>query len=196
MRWYFDRDLRPRAARARLRLAGRRPDAEPQLLDAHLEEVRSGHDEEPESRTPAPDGGGAAVGRAHRASSAAQYPTAVLAVVGPDGFPFAVRVPVARRPRARRRCASSARPVGAPLEPGPACLTVHAHDPDFTLAAQLPGPRRPRRDRDGWALAPHKLVGGFELPSRVAMLRENAQARSGATARSPRPSWPGERPRR
>ena len=32
------------------------------------------------------------------------------------------------------------------------------------------------RDGEGWALAPRKLVGGFELPkSSLAMVRENAK---------------------
>ncbi len=66
--------------------------AEPTLYDAHMEEVRSHHSEEPEVERPAPEGGAVAwderleeLGRRH--------PTAVLSVVGPDGFPLSSRLP-------------------------------------------------------------------------------------------------------
>src|SRR5437764_3178514 len=66
---------------------------EPQLWDAHLEEVRSGHDEERESEQREPAGGAPAwdqrieeLGRLHE--------SAVLSFVAPDGFPFSIRLPV------------------------------------------------------------------------------------------------------
>ena len=94
---------------------------EPELFDAHMEEVRSGHDEEPEGaarRRPR-----AARPRGTRAwtSSARSYPEAVLSLVAPDGFPFSVRVPISvdrrgaarahRRRRAGRAGAARASPA-------------------------------------------------------------------------------------
>ena len=63
--------------------------------------------------------------------------------------PTASRSRCACRSRADRdagRRAHRGRAVGAPLEPGLACLTAHDHA-RLQLAAQLPGPRRPRRGR-------------------------------------------------
>src|SRR6266540_1533238 len=64
-------------------------DAEPVLFDSRVEEVRSAHNEEPEVGHPPPEGGPVAwddrIDRLARG---------VLAFVGPDGFPFAVSVPV------------------------------------------------------------------------------------------------------
>jgi len=72
------------------------------------------------------------------------------------------------------------------LAAGLACLTVQASagpccwQQSFQVRGDLtPGP-------DGWALVPHRLVGGFEVPrSRLAVIRANAikVRRSRATAR-------------
>src|SRR5947209_2491880 len=66
-------------------------DVEPELYDSHMEEVRSGHDEEPDATHVDPAGGPVPwderledLGEHHR--------TAVLSFVAPDGFPFSVRV--------------------------------------------------------------------------------------------------------
>jgi hypothetical protein len=135
---------------------------EPQLWDAHMEEVRSGHDEERESEQRRPEGGATAwdqrieeLGRLHE--------SAVLSFVAPDGFPFSIRLPVGVDP-ADRVIKLEAEPVGVPLAPGVACLTAHDHDERFTYQRnfQVRGDLV-ERDR-GWALVPHKLVGGFELP--------------------------------
>jgi hypothetical protein len=151
------------------------PEREPELLDAHLEEVRSGHNEEPEEGHAAPEGGGTVwherleeLGRTH--------PTAAVAVVGPDGFPFAVRVAV-RAERAAGLVHLEADPVGAPLEPGLACLTAHAHAPDFTWQRNLQVRGDLVRTGDGWALAPHRVVGGFELPPDAGLRHHAANAR-------------------
>ena len=69
-------------------------DAEPRLYDAHVDEVRSAHNEEPEVGHAPPQGGGI-VWDERLDALGARHPDAVLAFVGPDGFPFAVRVPVA-----------------------------------------------------------------------------------------------------
>jgi hypothetical protein len=146
---------------------------EPQLWDAHMEEVRSGHDEEQESEPHRPEGGPARwderieeLGRLHE--------TAVLSCVAPDGFPFSVRVPLSVDSQARLIRVES-EPVGVPLAPGLACITAHDHDERFTYQRnfQVRGDLVEREG--GWVLAPHKLVGGFELPpgSLVERMRLN-----------------------
>src|SRR4051812_4716423 len=92
------------------------PDGEPRLFDAHMEEVRSGHNEEPVVGHLEPDGGSAVWDARLEALDAG-----LLACVGPDGFPFAARVTVdADAGACLLRLADL--PVGMPLEPGPACL--------------------------------------------------------------------------
>jgi hypothetical protein len=147
--------------------------AEPELYGAHMEEVRSGHSEEPDRFHADPAGGVSAwhprlreLGDVHR--------TAVLSVVSPDGFPFAIRVPITVDP-ADRWIRIDADPVAAPLQPGLACLAAHRHGDEFTWQQNF----HVRGDlvftEDGWALVPRKLVGGFEVPpSRLAALRVNA----------------------
>lgn len=145
---------------------------EPELYDSHMEEVRSGHDEEPDVPHPAPAGGAVAwdgrieeLGRGHA--------HAVLSVVSPDGFPFSVRVPVAAD-RGARRVRIEAAPVGMPLQPGLACITAHAHDDEFTWQRNFQVRGDLVAEDGGWALVPHRLVGGFELPqSRAQAYREN-----------------------
>jgi hypothetical protein len=135
---------------------------EPRLYDARLEEVRSGHHEEPDVEHPAPRGGGIAWDeRVQQLGDL--YSTAVLSVVAPDGFPFAVRVPVAVD-RDAQRVRIGGEPVGVPLEPGLVCLTAHDHDERFSWQRNFQV-RGDLVDEDGgWAIVPHKLVGGFELP--------------------------------
>jgi hypothetical protein len=146
---------------------------EPELWDAHIEEVRSGHDEERESEQRQPAGGAPAwdhrieeLGRLHE--------SAVLSFVAPDGFPFSIRLPVSVDPT-DRVIRLEAEPVGVPLAPGIACLTAHDHDERFTYQRNFQV-RGDLVERDGgWAVAPHRLVGGFELPpgSLVERLRIN-----------------------
>jgi hypothetical protein len=122
-------------------------ETEPRLYDAHVEEVRSAHNEEPEVGHPPPEGGPPAwdprldeLGTTHD--------TAVLAFVGPDGFPFAVRVPVgADRDAGIVRIGAD--PVGAPIEPGLACLCASA----LRVRGDL------EEDHGGWIVRPHGLVG-------------------------------------
>jgi hypothetical protein len=148
------------------------PAREPELWDCHMEEVRSGHDEEPEAPPPAPAGGPATwdarieeLGTVHR--------DAVLSVVAPDGFPFSVRLPVSLDPAARR-IRFEARPLGVPLAPGRACLTAHRHDEAFSWQRNFQVRGDLVEEDGGWALVPHKLVGGFQVPkSNVEMWREN-----------------------
>src|SRR4051794_40051095 len=101
------------------------------------------------------------------------YPTAVLAVVGPDGWPVAGRVQV-RADRDAGLVRIAALPNGIPVAPGRACLTAHGHSPEFEWQRNFQVRGALTETDDGWALAPHKLVGGFEVPeSQLAVLREN-----------------------
>jgi len=66
-------------------------------------------------------------------------------------------------------------PVGAPLQPGRACVAAHDHDEDFTWQRNFHVRGELVEDGDGWAVVPRKLVGGFELPpgSLVVRMRQN-----------------------
>jgi hypothetical protein len=132
-----------------------------------LDELPPG--EAPPSQSPT----GAAIWDERIEQLGVQYPTAVLAIVGPGGFPLAARVPV-RPDRAAGLVRIEAAPAGIPLAPGRACLTAHAHGPEFEWQRNFQV-RGDLVDADGgWALRPRKLVGGFEIPqSQLAVLREN-----------------------
>jgi hypothetical protein len=136
--------------------------AEPQLFDARLEEVRSGHDEEPDA--PHADTEGGEVMWDERIEElGARYPDAVVSLVAPDGFPFSVRVPI-ELDREARRIRLGGAPVGVPWQRGLACVTAHDHSPDFKWQRNFQV-RGDLIEEDGvWAIVPHKLVGGFELP--------------------------------
>lgn len=134
---------------------------EPEIHDAHLEEVRSGHVEEP-----AADHGKLPQGPPawdSRMDFLAEHDTGVLSWMGPDGFPISVRVPFTADAQ-ERSISIDAAPAGLPILKGRACLTVHQHSPDFTWQRnmQVRGTLEP--DGDGWRLAPRRIVGGFELP--------------------------------
>ena len=147
--------------------------AEPQLFDAHIEEVRSGHVEEPEEQHES--AGGAVVWDERIQELGARYRDAVISLVAPDGFPFSVRLPVELDRRARRVRIGGA-PVGVPWQPGRACLTAHDHPPDFKWQRNFQVRGDLIQEDDGsWSLIPHKLVGGLELPpgSRIAQTRLN-----------------------
>ncbi|WP_027005695.1 hypothetical protein [Conexibacter woesei] len=126
------------------------PAVEPRLFDAHLEEVRSGHNEEPEIGHAAPAGGRGLWD--HRLD---ELDCALLACVGPDGFPFAARLEIRPDPRGGV-LRLGALPIGMPLDDGPACL--HATD-----AGHCEG-RGPCvhgdlvRGRSGWQLVPHAVM--------------------------------------
>jgi pyridoxamine 5'-phosphate oxidase-like protein len=172
LNWYFTRlYVKVRPERVWVWRGG--ADAEPELLDTHLEEVRSGHVEEPEAehagpleRDPAWDERIEKLG--------GDYPTAVVSLVGPDGFPFAGRVPV-EIDRDARRIRLAEVPAGAPMQPGLACVAVHEHAPDFTWQRNFHVRGDLVEDDDGWSVVPAKLVGGFEVPDGgfVPFLREN-----------------------
>jgi hypothetical protein len=143
---------------------------EPVVHDAHLEEVRSGHVEEPPEDLAVPVGGAPAWDQ--RMEFLAGHDTGVLSWMGPDGFPIAVRVPFKADP-SDREIAIEAEPAGLPILEGRACLTVHRHAPDFTWQRnmQVRGDLLP--SEGGWRLVPRKIVGGFELPEgRVRRFRD------------------------
>jgi hypothetical protein len=137
--------------------------APPDCHGARVEEVRSGHSEEPLRPHEPPAGGGVAWDRRIE-ELGRRHPTAVLAWVAPDGFPLSVRVPVSLDASARR-ISIGAEPAGLPLTEGRVCLTAHAHSPDFNWREnfQVRGDLARRAD-GGWDLVPHRLVGGLELP--------------------------------
>jgi hypothetical protein len=161
--WYYDRiylHVRPERVYVWTHDA---LDAEPTLYDAHVEEVRSGHNEEPEDRHVPPEGGmdvwDQRLDRLGRDDA-----SAVLAIVGPDGFPFAVRVPV-RADSGARVVHIDGDPLGAPIEAGPACLCAHAHAEDLTWqrSYQVRGDLIEHQGR--LVLHPHRVVAGLQLPS-------------------------------
>jgi hypothetical protein len=134
---------------------------EPAVHDAHLEEVRSGHVEEPPEDHGAPAAGSAAWDK--RLDFLEGHETGVLSWMGPDGFPIAVRVPFSTEP-SRGEIAIEAEPAGLPLIEGRACLTVHRHAPDFSWQRNMQVRGNLTRSAEGWRLVPRRIVGGFELP--------------------------------
>jgi Pyridoxamine 5'-phosphate oxidase len=135
---------------------------EPRLFDAHMEEVRSGHDEEPPAAH-APAEGGMAAWDPRMDELGARYPTAVLSLVAPDGFPFSLRVPISVD-REAHRIRIGAGALGLPVQPGLACLTAHAHHPRFLWQQNFQVRGDLVEEDGGWAVVPHRLIGGFELP--------------------------------
>src|SRR5205085_6079623 len=105
------------------------PAAEPQLYGARMEEVRSGHSEEPE-RFHAYPTGGASAWDSRIFELGSRYRTAVVSIVAPDGFPFSIRVPI-RVDEANRWIRIEGELLGAPLQPGLACMTAHQHGENF-----------------------------------------------------------------
>jgi Pyridoxamine 5'-phosphate oxidase len=171
--WYFTRvyvHVRPERIYV---WAGADITAEPELFDAHIEEVRSGHVEEPPATLAGTEGGGVTWDERMN-ELGARYPEAVVSLVAPDGFPFSVRLPITVDREAHRIRLGGA-PVGVPWHPGLACVTAHDHSPDFQWQRNFQV-RGDLVEEDGaWAVIPRKLVGGFELPpgSVVARARLN-----------------------
>ena len=149
------------------------PTRPPEVLDAHMDEVRSGHSEEPLEPLEPPSGGRVTwdprIEELDR-----RYETAVVGWIAPDGFPLAARLPVGLD-RDDQRIVLGAAPAGFPLAPGRACVTAHSHSPDFTWQENFQVRGDLVQADGGWALVPRKLVGGFELPdeSEAARYRRN-----------------------
>lgn len=144
---------------------------EPEVLDCHMEEVRSGHTEEP----PEPHGDpahGEPVWDERVDKMGEQDETAVISWLAPDGFPLSVRLPILVD-SAAREIRLEAEPAGIPLTEGRAALTAHAHHPDFLWQRNFQVRGNLKRDASGWSITPRRLVGGFELPEgRLAANRE------------------------
>jgi hypothetical protein len=137
-------------------------DAEPLLFDAHMEEVRSGHDEEPDAAHADPVGGAPAWDE-RMDELGERYPDAAVSLVAPDGFPFSMRLPIEVDREAHRLRLGGA-PVGVPWQAGLACVTAHDHSADFRWQRNFQV-RGDLVEEDGaWAVIPRKLIGGFELP--------------------------------
>jgi Pyridoxamine 5'-phosphate oxidase len=151
------------------------PTREPQLFDAHMEEVRSGHDEEPDAPLAGTEGR-EAVWDERMEELGGHYASAVVSLVAPDGFPFSVRVPISVDSAARRiRLGGGV--LGVPVQPGLACVTAHDHAPDFTWQRNFQV-RGDLVEEDGaWVLVPQRMVGGVELPpvSKFELYRRNAR---------------------
>ena len=120
---------------------------EPQLFDAHMEEVRSGHDEEPDAPLAAAEGGSPAwdpcideLGRSF---------DAVLSLVAPDGFPFSVCVPF-EADGATQRLRISTGVIGVPVHAGLACVTAQDQ---FQVHGDLVD------EASGWVVVPHRVLG-------------------------------------
>jgi hypothetical protein len=171
--WYYARIyIRVRPERVYVWPAGD-TGTEPALYDAHMEEVRSGHSEEPD-RFHADPGGTAPIWHPRLGELGTRYRTAVVSLVSPDGFPFSIRVPISAE-ESNRLIRIEGEPTGVPLQPGLACLTAHAHGERFLWQQNFQVRGDLVTTDAGWAVVPRRLVGGFELPrSRLALLRANA----------------------
>jgi hypothetical protein len=134
---------------------------DPVVYGAHMEEVRSGHSEEP-SRYHADPAGGMSRWDRRLSEIGSRHTSGVLSLVSPDGFPFSIRVPIALDPAQRWINVASA-PAGTPLQPGLACLTVHERGEELDWEHSF-HVRCDLLDSDhGWVLLPHKVFDGAEL---------------------------------
>jgi hypothetical protein len=149
------------------------PRREPEVHDSHLEEVRSGHSEEPAAPQPRPAGGADAWDdRVEQLGD--RYQSAVISWLAPDGFPLSVRLPVSPD-RDAHRIAIDDSPAGLPLAEGRACLAAHSHGPRFEWQENFQVRGDLVEEAGRWWLVPHRLIGGFEMPdeSRTARYRRN-----------------------
>jgi hypothetical protein len=145
---------------------------DPTLYDSRVEEVRSQHSAEPEAPPP-PPAGGAIEWDARMDELGRRHETAVLTLIGPDGFPFSLRLPI-EPDQAENRVRLGELPDWLPATPSKACLTAHAHDPDFRWQTNFQVRGDLMQEGDEWSLVPHRLVGGFELPEgKLQAYREN-----------------------
>ena len=143
--------------------------AEPTIHGTHLEEVRSGHVEEPPEEHGGPVGGSPAWD--DRMGFLGEHETGVLSWLGPDGFPIGVRVPITVD-AGKREIRIDGEPTGVPVLEGRACLTVHQHAPDFTWQRNMQVRGNLVRSADGLRLVPRRIVGGFEIPKGIGRFRD------------------------
>jgi hypothetical protein len=163
--WYFTRIyLHVRPERVFVWRAGD-ASVEPDVVNSGNEEVEVDEPGSPD-REPVPPTWDRRIAELGR-----RYQTAVLSIVGEDGFPVAVRVPV-DVDRRGRTIGIEGDPAGVPLLPGPACITAHDHHEKLRwmrnfqvrgdLVLQAPGE---------WVVVPQRVVHGFELPPTGALTR-------------------------
>jgi hypothetical protein len=170
LNWYYARiyiKVRPERV---FMWPGGDPEIAPEILDSHVEEVRSGHIEEPPEPHADPIGGDVAWD-SRITELGSRHESAVVSWVGPDGFPIAVRLPI-HLDADGRRIRLGASPAGLPLIEGKGCLAAHAHDDEFNWQEnfQVRGDLVELAGGD-WALVPRKLIGGFELPKGLGRYR-------------------------
>lgn len=167
--WYFMRVyIHVRPERVYVWPEGRMS-VEPMLFDSHMEEVRSGHDEEPDV-APAASHPGAPGWHPRLDQLGTLYDSAAVSFIGPDGFPFSMRFatePLRSERKIRLRGAS----VAVPLRPAPACLVAHDHDRELTWQRNFHARGNLVEDDDGWAFVPVRVVEGFELPPKPGLSR-------------------------
>ena len=173
LRWYYARIyIKVRPERIFVWPEGD-PTAEPEIHDAHLDEVRSGHVEEPQVAH-APAGGGGVPWDRRMDELGSRYRDAVVSWVAPDGFPLAVRLPI-EVDRAERKIKLADELAGLPLAEGRACLTAHSHHPEFKWRENFQVRGDLALTDRGWQLTPHKLIGGLEMPKGPRRLVTMAQ---------------------
>jgi hypothetical protein len=114
--------------------------------------------------------GGAPTPSRRIAEIGGRYETAVLSLVGPDGYPLSVRVPMSGDRRGRS-IAIDVEPAGIELGPGLACVTAHDHDPELRWTRNFQVRGDLVRDPHGWVVVPHRVVGGFDLPPTGSLVR-------------------------
>jgi hypothetical protein len=148
---------------------------EPQLYDSRVEEVRSGHSQEPEVPLPRTVPGPTPWDERLK-ELGERFDTAVLSIVAPDGFPISARVPI-ELDEAASHIRLNQVPAGIPLAPCRACLTAHAHDPKFLWQVNFQVRGNLVQEDGGWAIVPRKLIGGFELPPGSNLQRYRINAR-------------------
>jgi hypothetical protein len=141
----------------------------PTIHGAHLEEVRSGHSEEPVEVHGGPAEGTPAWDQ--RMNFLAEHETGVLSWLGPDGFPISVRVRHAAD-RSRRQIMIEEEPADLPVLEGRACLTIHRHAPDLSWQRNMQVRGNLVRSPEGLRLVPRTIVGGFELPKGLGRFRD------------------------
>src|SRR3954447_191434 len=104
------------------------PESEPELHGAPVETGSAAPPPQPAPPPPPLEARPARWDERLDALGTRTYPTAVLSVVGPDGFPFSIRVPV--RPDQAAGCVHlGGEANGLPPAAGRACLTAHTHSP-------------------------------------------------------------------
>jgi hypothetical protein len=127
--------------------------------------------EAPDERAAAPRMyGGQSIPHRRIGQIGGRYESAVLSLVGADGYPLSVRLPMTADRRGRS-IAIDVEPAGVELRPGPVCVTAHDHDPELRWTRNFQVRGDLVQDAQGWLVTPHRMVGGFELPPAGAFVR-------------------------